>query len=240
MREAIAPAEVAQGTDGRTIAAIVGILAVANVMSNRVLPAALYVPWNFGVAVLLVVIARRHLDRRELGLGGWRRGFLVGMVLVVATTGLLLLGLAMPSINKLFEDRRVDSGIGTLVYQALIRIPLGTVVLEEIAFRAVLPAMVAKRFGVVRGSIAASVLFGLWHVLPALNINKVNPVARDVFGSGVGGKTIAVAFAVVGTMLAGLWLCLIRYRARSILASMMGHLATNSIGFTIAWFVTRT
>ena len=112
--------------------------------------------------------------------------------------------------------------------------------LEEIAFRAVLPAMVAKRFGVVRGSIAASVLFGLWHVLPALNINKVNPVARDVFGSGVGGKTVAVAFAVVGTMLAGLWLCLIRYRARSILASMMGHLATNSIGFTIAWFVTRT
>ena len=76
--------------------------------------------------------------------------------------------------------------------------------------------------------------------IPAANINKVNPVARDVFGSGVGGKTVAVAFAVVGTMLAGLWLCLIRYRARSVLASMMGHLATNSVGFTIAWFVTRT
>ena len=240
MNQAIAPADPAQGIGGRTIAIAVGILAVANVMSNRVLPAALYVPWNLGVALLLVVVARRHLDRRELGLEQWRRGFLVGMVLVVATTGLLLLGLAMPSINKLFEDRRVDSGIATLIYQALIRIPFGTVVLEEIAFRAVLPAMVAKRFGVVRGSIVASVLFGLWHVLPALNLNKVNPVARDVFGSGVAGKSIAVAFAVVGTMLAGLWLCLIRYRARSVLASMMGHLATNSIGFTIAWFVTRT
>ena len=240
MNEAIAPGAVAQGIAARTIVVAVGILAVANVMSNRVLPAALYVPWNFGVAVLLVVFARRHLGRRELGLGEWRRGFLVGMVLVVATTGLLLLGLAMPSINQLFEDRRVNSGIATLLYQALIRIPFGTVVLEEIAFRAVLPALVAKRFGVVRGSIAASALFGLWHVLPALNINKVNPVARDVFGSGVGGKTIAVAFAVVGTMLAGLWLCLIRYRARSVLASMLGHLASNSIGFTIAWFVTRT
>jgi len=240
VNEVIAPGAVAQDTVGRTVAAVVGILAVANVMSNRVLPAALYVPWNFGVAVLLIVLARRAVSAPELGLGEWRRGFLVGMVLVVATTGLLLLGLAMPSINKLFEDRRVDSGIPTLIYQALIRIPLGTVVLEEIAFRAVLPALVAKRFGILRGSIAASVLFGLWHVLPALNINKVNPVARDVFGSGVGGKAIAVVFAVVGTMVAGLWLCLIRYRARSVLASMMGHLATNSIGFTIAWFVTRT
>ena len=240
MNEVIAPGAVAQGIAGRTVAAVVGILAVANVMSNRVLPAALYVPWNFGVAVLVVVFARRYVDARALGLGEWRRGFLVGMVLVVATAGVLLLGLAMPSINELFEDRRVESGVGTLIYQALIRIPLGTVVLEEIAFRSVLPALVAKRFGVVRGSIAASILFGLWHVLPALNINKVNPVARDVFGSGVGGKTLAVAFAVVGTMLAGLWLCLIRYRARSVLASMLGHVATNSIGFTIAWFVTRT
>lgn len=240
MNEAIAPGDSALGTDGPTIALAVGILAVANVMSNRVLPAALYVPWNFAVAVALVVFARRHVSSGELGLGHWRRGFLVGMLLVVATTGLLLVGLAMPSINKLFEDRRVDSGVPTLLYQAVIRIPLGTVVLEEIAFRAVLPALVARRFGVLRASFVASVLFGLWHVLPALNINDVNPVARDVFGSGFGGKAIAVAFAVVGTMIGGLWLCLIRYRARSVLASMLGHLATNSIGYTIAWFVART
>ena len=215
------------------------VLAVANLMSNRVLPAGLYVPWNVAVAVLLVFIARRCSNDRELGLGEWRRGLQFGMVLVVVTTAVLLMGLAMPSVNKLFEDRRVDSGIAVLLYQALIRIPLGTVLLEEIAFRSVLPALVAKRIGVLKGSIVASAFFGLWHVLPALNINTVNPVAHDVFGSGVGGKTVAVVFAVLATMLAGVWLCLIRYRARSVLAPMMGHMATNSIGYTIAWFVTK-
>ena len=50
------------------------VLAVANLMSNRVLPAGLYVPWNVAVAVLLVFIARRCSNDRELGLGEWRRG----------------------------------------------------------------------------------------------------------------------------------------------------------------------
>ena len=49
----------------------------------------------------------------------------------------------------------------------------------------------------------------------------------------------AVTFAVLGTTLAGLWFCLVRYRSRSILTSMFGHLATNSIGYTMAWLVAR-
>lgn len=244
MDERIATDRAGRGTDagagvgvGSTTLIVVVILAVANVMSNRVLPSALYVPWNAAVAIGVVLLARRHVGDRELGLTEWARGFRFGMVLMVATLALLLMGLAMPAVNELFEDRRVTSGVVTLLYQAVIRIPLGTVLLEEIAFRSVLPGLIAVRHGVLRGSVAASLLFGLWHVLPALNINEVNPIARDVFGSGVGGRAAAVAFAVVGTMLAGLWLCLVRYRARSILASMMAHVATNSIGFTIAWFV---
>lgn len=221
----------------RTTALVIAILAFANVTSNRLMPAALYVPWNVAVAVGIVLLARRVVTERELGLGEWRRGFQFGMLLVVVTLAVLLMGLAMPAVNDLFHDRRVGAGAATLLYQAVIRIPFGTVLLEEIAFRSVLPALVAKRHGVIRGSLAASALFGLWHVLPALNINEVNPIARDVFGGGVGGKAVAVLFAVAATMFAGLWLCLIRYRSRSVLASMLGHIATNSIGFTIAWFV---
>jgi len=220
-------------------AAIVALLAVVNVMSNRVLPAAAYVPWNLSAAVVITIIARHSVADADLGLGSWLRGLRFGMVLFVVTAGVLSMGLAMPAVNKLFEDRRVDGGVITLLYQAVIRIPLGTVILEEMAFRSVLPAMFALRSGVLRGSIYASALFGLWHVLPALNINTVNPVARNVFGSGAGGKAVAVLFAVAGTMLAGLWFCLLRYRSRSILTSMLGHMATNSVGFTMAWIVAR-
>jgi CAAX protease family protein len=52
-----------------------------------------------------------------------------------------------------------------LAYHACVRIPLGTVVLEEVAFRSVLPALAARRYGISGGVLIASALFGLWHVL---------------------------------------------------------------------------
>ena len=116
---------------------------------------------------------------------------------------------------------------------------MGTALLEEVAFRAVLPALFVARWGVVRGYAAASICFGLWHVLPALSLNKVNPVATRLFGSGVGGVAVAVVFAVFSTALAGAWWCWIRHRSGSVLATMMAHVASNSGAYTIAWLVAR-
>lgn len=215
------------------------MLVVANVMSNLVLPSWAYVPWSLLIAVALVVVARRAVSSQQMGFTEWGRGFAWGGVLFVLTTGVLALGLTMPVFNEMYHDRRVGAGVLTWLYQAFIRIPLGTAILEETAFRAVLPALFAARWGVLRGCIAASLCFGAWHVLPALGLSKVNPVATRVFGSGVAGVAAAVVFAVVGTAFAGLWWCWIRYRARSVLATMIAHVGSNSVAYTIAWLVTR-
>ena len=202
-------ADPADGIAGALIAAV-GLLAVANVVSNRVLPSALYVPWNLVVAAALLVVAvLAHRRPSELGWQRWARGLAVG------------------------------GGVATLLYQAALRIPFGTVLLEELAFRSVLPAIAARRFGVARACLLSSALFGLWHVLPAWNIGDVNPVVNGWFGDGVLGNALAVTGAVVGTAVAGLWLCWLRYWSGSVLASMLAHLATNSLGYVIAWFVTR-
>jgi membrane protease YdiL (CAAX protease family) len=111
--------------------------------------------------------------------------------------------------------------------------------MEETAFRSVLPALFAVRWGVLRGCILASVLFGLWHVLPSLGLNEVNPTMTDLFGDGAAGVAVAVVFGVVGTALAGLWWCWVRYRSGSILSTIIGHVATNSIAYTIAFWVNR-
>lgn len=213
------------------------MLVVANVMSNRVLPAAFYVPWNLAVAGVLVLVARGHVSDAELGFAEWRRGAAFGMTLLFATAGVMLLAVAMPVFHDLYRDRRVGGGLTTLAWQAGIRIPLGTVVLEEIAFRSVLPAVFAVRYGVLRGCMLASVLFGFWHVLPAWGINRVNPTATQIFGTGLAGEAVAVVLAVIGTTIAGLWWCWIRYRARSVLSTMIAHVATNSLGYLIAYFV---
>jgi membrane protease YdiL (CAAX protease family) len=216
---------------------VVLVLAIANVMSNRVLPAWAYVPWSVAVAIAIVAVARRELPLAQMGFTEWRRGAAWGVVLVVLTGGVLALAITMPVFNEMYHDRRVGDGVSTWLYQAFVRIPLGTALLEETAFRAVLPALFAARWGVLRGSVLASVCFGVWHVLPALGLNEVNPVATRVFGTGIGGVLVAVVFAVVGTTIAGLWWCWVRYRARSVLATILGHMATNSIAYTIAWIV---
>ena len=208
-------------------------------MSNRVLPAWAYMPWNAAVAVAIVVLALSATSREQLGFTAWRRGAAWGLVLLVLTIAVLALAITMPAFNELYHDRRVSAGAGTWLYHAFVRIPFGTVLLEEVAFRGVLPGLFMLRWGVLRGCIAASVCFGLWHVLPALTLNEVNPVATRIFGAGAGGVAIAVVFAVCSTALVGMWFCWIRLRSGSVLAPMLAHLASNSGAYTIAWLVTR-
>ncbi len=221
------------------VGGVIATLTVANVMSNRVLPSWAYVPWSLAVALAIVLIARQSVSLQMMGFTEWWRGAAWGGVLFVLTALVLGVGAFMPVFSEMYHDRRVDGGTGTWIYQSFIRIPLGTVVLEETAFRAVLPALFAVRWGVLRGCVVASVCFGFWHVLPSLGLTEVNPAATRVFGSGTAGVLAAVVFAVVGTGFAGLWWCWIRYRARSVLATMIAHVASNSVAYTIAWFVTR-
>jgi len=116
-------------------------------------------------------------------------------------------------------------------------VPFGTVLLEEVAFRSVLPAALEPRTSRVVAVVLASVGFGLWHVLPAIGLESVNPVAEDTVGQLPGWVT--VVGSVVSTALVGLWFCFLRYRSRSLLAPMALHWATNALGYLFAWWAWR-
>jgi uncharacterized protein len=221
------------------VAITVGILAVSNVASNRAFTGWGYVPWNALVAVLLVVVARRvdRVRRIDLGLANVRHGVKVGLALLALVACVYAIGVAIPATRDLFRDKRVgERSVGRMVLETVIRIPFGTVLLEEVAFRGVLLGQFGRRLGWRRGAVASSGLFGLWHVLPSLGINKVNPTLRD---AGV-ARPVAVVGAVVLTALAGCFMCWVRLRARSLLAPAFLHTATNSLGFAVAWLVLRT
>ena len=219
------------------VSGLLALLTVANVMSNRVLPGWAYVPWNLAVATAVFLVGRRVVRREDMGFTRWRRGLAWGLTLMVIIAAFLLAAVAMPAFHDLYRDRRVAPGLATWLYQAFVRIPLGTAVLEETAFRAVLPAVLARRFTLLRATTLASLAFGLWHVLPAIGLNRVNPTATKLFGDGAGGIAVAVLFAVAGTLVAGLWLCWLRYRSGSILTPMLAHVGTNSLAYSIAHFV---
>jgi uncharacterized protein len=163
----------------------VGVLVVSNVVSNRLLPGWAYVPWNASVALLLIVLARRvdHLLRIDIGIANVRHGLKIGAILMAAVLAVYLVSWGFPATHGLFEDRRVgEHSTVAMLYEVFVRIPFGTVLLEEVAFRGVLLGQLGSRLHWRVGLLVSSLLFGLWHVLPAWAINTVNPVSAGVGG----------------------------------------------------------
>jgi uncharacterized protein len=90
----------------------------------------------------------------------------VGAVLAVAVV--YALGAAVPFTCPRFPERPVPVlHLGTALMTAFIVVPLGTVLLEEVAFRGVLLGLVNRHRGAAWASITSSVLFGLWHIRAA-------------------------------------------------------------------------
>lgn len=233
---------------------VVVVLAISNILVNRALPAWSYVPWNVSIAVVVGWLALHVRTPEELGLGRWTAGARWGGAIAAGVLAVYVVAAIVPPTRDLFRDERVGEGWPFLVYHVLIRIPIGTVLLEEIAFRAVLPSLLAPstpngpqksaRSGrflrtepVGRAILVASMLFGLWHVLPAWDLGDVNPILADVFGDDWLGHTIGVVLAVLGTFVAGVSLCLLRVWSGSVLAPMLVHAATNSLGYAFAWWI---
>ncbi|GLY08159.1 MULTISPECIES: CPBP family intramembrane glutamic endopeptidase [Actinoplanes] len=185
------------------------------------------------VALLLIVLARRAgLSWHDLGLSrrtlipGLR--YALGAVAVVAVV--YAIGAAIPLTRPAFQDVRHHLHLGAALLTALVVVPLGTVLLEEVAFRGVLLGLVNRHRGAAWASIVSSVLFGLWHILPSLRLAEANQAIGGALGTDTTGQVLAVVAAVAFTAVAGLLLCELRRRSGSLIAAAALHWATNGLG----------
>lgn len=218
------------------VLAVAAFLAIYNNAANLLgVPEPLYVPMNLAVTVGLLAAARREgYGWGTLGLGrsgvgpGLRWG--LGGAAVVAVG--LWAALAWPPAAPFLADERVAGlSLAALVFRVLVRIPLGTVVLEEVAFRGVLFGTWADRQSVRTAVIGSSVLFGLWHIGPTLALLAENDVALTTLG-----LLVAVGGSVAITAVAGVVFCALRLRSGGIVAPALVHGATNSLGTLTAFW----
>ena len=197
---------------------------------------ALYVPISLVAAALVLWAARNAgLDVYDLGLG--RPQLMAGVNTGAAVAGLAAIGLAMavaePMFHPLLEDERVgDIGLGLLAYRFLIRIPFGTVLLEEVAFRGALLGAWLRLAGPVTASVGSSVVFGLWHIRPALELLEANGLAESTTG-----EVLGVGLAVAFTAAAGGFFCWLRINSHSLLAPIVAHAGINSFALVAAFVV---
>jgi membrane protease YdiL (CAAX protease family) len=219
------------------LAAVV-TLAASTTLANRVLPGWAYPVCGLVAAAVLVALARAAgLSWPDLGLRSLRRPALVGLAGAGLIAVVFGIALAVPSLRTVYQDGRVGTpDFGQLLWLTCGRILFGTVLIEEVAFRGVLPALLGARDD--RWSwppiLGAAALFGLWHFLPALAIGR-NAAVHAVFGSTPAVVLQVLAMAAAGV--AGIFLHWWRHTGRGVLASVIVHFTTNAGGLTLAVLV---
>jgi membrane protease YdiL (CAAX protease family) len=193
-------------------------------------------------ALLLGVGRAAGLSWDELGLGpgslarGARWGGLCAGIVVAGFAVVL----AVPPAHRFFRDVRYRLGIRPALATALLAVPLGTVVFEEVAFRSVLWGLAEDAKGPVWATAATSLLFGAWHVLPALDLARTNTALS---GSGSRAKLVATVLGTVAfTATAGVLFAELRRHSGSLLAPVLLHWAVNAagvLGSAIVWAISR-
>lgn len=217
-------------------------MVAVNVAMNR-LPGRWYVPiCVLGAGCLLLLARIDGLDAAALGFGAGTilPGLFWALVLVLVVAALYAGGAAVPRTRGLFADRRVTSAGGRqVVSRMLVSIPFGTVLLEETAFRCVLFAVVDVRYGTAWAVGVTSVLFGLWHILPAVPMHESHDAVRSAFGSGPRGRWITVGMGVATTAVGGVVFAMLRVWTDSVLPPIGLHWALNGLGVAVAWWLAR-
>ena len=207
-----------------------GTMASAHFLLHRVVPQADLAVGAGLVGGLAVVAKASDLSADDLGLARrrWRSGVRWG----AAAAGIVAVGYGVaalfPAVRELAADP-TNSWSATWL-QALLVIPLATVIPEEFAFRGVLFGLLQRQSGRRVATAVSSALFGLWHVLPALGGGAANASAVGVVGDSTMGTVLRVVGTVIFTGLGGVVLCELRSRSGSLLAPIGLHWALNGMG----------
>jgi membrane protease YdiL (CAAX protease family) len=209
---------------------VVAILAAVNVVDIKV-PHATLVAGPVCAVVLPLIGRTAGLSWQDMGLGRgtWRPGLRWAGAEVAIVAVVIAAGAALPLTRDAFRDSRYHLNLGGALLDAFVLIPVGTVLLEEVAFRGVLWGLLRRARGTATATVVSSLLFGLWHALPSLGLASSNQAISGTVGSGRSAQVITVLGTMGFTALAGVVFCELRRRSGSLLAPAGLHWAVNGL-----------
>ncbi len=185
---------------------------------------------------LLALASAAGLGRRELGLSrdrvlrGLAWGGAAAGVVVAGYAVAVLVARALPALASALGGG-ADQSTSALLLGALVHVPLGTVLWEEVAFRGVLLSLALRALRPGWAIAVTSLVFSAWHAHGALAAVLGDPGAASL------GEVGAAAGVLAATAAGGAAFAWLRIRSGSLLAPMGLHLATNSAGMLVAAIV---
>jgi uncharacterized protein len=180
------------------------------------LPAGWRVTLQAGVGALLALVTRSPLGLRPPRL--WA-GLRLGSAAGVAAASAIAATTPVPPVRLSMAAREPPASVPGWL---LVRIPVGTVWSEEVAFRAALATAGSEAFGKTGGRLLQATAFGLSHIADARATGQ--PVVATVLVTGIAGWLFG-------------WLA---DRSGSLAAPMLAHLAINEAGAIAALTVRRS
>ena len=195
-----------------------------------------YVPMNLCFLGLLLLWAflGLHLSRADLGFS-WPeagRSSLWGLALGLLLVAPLFVLAAFPHFlaDRLQDPRLVGITGAHVLYRAAVRIPLGTALFEEMAFRGILFGALL-RFGQAEAILLSSLVFGLWHIVPTWELLRASALgdSKVLLGLGMIG-------GVVATFVGGVLFALLRRHTGSVTGPILAHGLINSLAL-VAMFL---
>lgn len=223
---------------GPAIAAVVVVLVTVNLARSTIVPDQAHLWFNLfnGTVVLLIGLAA-GMSHDELGTSRDRvgRGVRWGLAAAGIVTVVVVAGGAIAEILPFdpFDDDRASVGAAEMLLRALVIIPVGTVVVEEIVFRGVLLGLLRRVLTGRRALVVSATLFAAWHLFPASRGSTDNAV------TGSTALTLVLAGTFVATMIGGLAFGWLRDRSDSLAAPAIAHIGTNSVPLVVAWVIGR-
>ncbi len=223
-----------------TVIAVLVILGALSILVHRV-PDRLYLPLCLIATAGLLAWGRiLGLTWAELGLGrgSWLSGLAWGAAVGGLVVGVVAAGISFPKTRALFADEKTaDHSFRRVAYEAGVRLPWGTVLLEETAFRGLLLAVLLTQTDRPVAVTVCAVAFGLWHVVPSLGRGEQLQVAGTAMGERANAGFVATA--VISTTIAGAGLAILRLLSDSLLAPMLAHWALNASALLAAAMLRR-
>jgi len=217
---------------------LIGVLVAYNVIINKYLEEKWHLLFSLVLSTTVIWWVVRFSDI-TLGSIGARLGAIIpGLIYGTAAYAIISIVIAstvfVPLAKGFLNDKRVIRlNTRQFLYKTLINLPVATVFLEEVVFRGVMLALLMQDFSTIHSVLISSLLFGLWHVLPAYT----SVVTNDSLKTMKKPALPVVAGTVFITFLAGIGFSWLRLASGSLVAPMLAHFATNSGGIIASWWL---
>lgn len=217
---------------------LVGVLVAYNVIINKYLEEKWQLLFSLVLSTTVIWWVVRFSDITLGSIGAHLGAIIPGLIYGTAAYAIISIVIAstvfVPLAKGFLNDKRVIRlNTRQFLYKTLINLPVATVFLEEVVFRGVMLALLMQDFSTIHSVLISSLLFGLWHVLPAYT----SVVTNDSLKTMKKPALPVVAGTVFITFLAGIGFSWLRLASGSLVAPMLAHFATNSGGIIASWWL---